>query len=652
MNRNLWSVALIIGISFGVYFNTLKNEFVHDDEFIVENNSLIRSPSNLPKIFSSNYWAGTKYEKETLLYRPLVITSFAFDYKLWGKNPAGYHLTNIILNTINSVLVYFLTFFIFSGALKNNNLYVAAFISSLIFTVHPVHSEAVAGIVGRTELMATLFFLISLILYLRESGHKLLYWISLLFYFLGILSKEMAITLPAVIMIYDFVVFGKDVLKQRIKLYAGYFCTAFFYLILRTAVLGKVAGEEQLWMLAQDTFLVRFYNIVKILGFYVRLLFFPFGLRPEYEHFKVFSMKDPYVFISLIFFAVLIALAAKSKIKKNYIFPILWFFITILPVSNIIPMGGFIGERFLYLPSVGFCWLLGAYISEKNDILYYYSKLSFAVVLILLFSFLTIKRNHAWKDDYTLWTETLKVDRFHYKAFFNLGVIAREEKRYQEAEERLLNAITLHPDSLSAYYELGIVYFDQLLWDKARDTFIKSLDLIKYYEDKGLKLGEHKSVTLRYIALCYSNISDRSSAIEYYHKAIEATPRDASLYYECALQYEKSGRMGLAEKYILKTLEVNKDFVNAYIHLGLIYQSRNFFEKSAKNYIQAIKLDNTSFLAHYNLALVYENIDIKKAVVCWNKALMLGEKQGQNKDLLDKIRAQAKRLEKTKSKQK
>src|SRR5437879_12547686 len=109
-------IALFV-LAFGIYFNSLRNDFNFDDNTIIKDNSLVRSLSNIPKIFVSNYWANTPYEKGVLLYRPLVIASFALDYALWGNNPFGFHLTNLLTNAANSTLVFWLLFMLFGQSL-------------------------------------------------------------------------------------------------------------------------------------------------------------------------------------------------------------------------------------------------------------------------------------------------------------------------------------------------------------------------------------------------------------------------------------------------------------------------------------------------------------------------------------------------------
>ncbi|MDO8733664.1 MAG: tetratricopeptide repeat protein, partial [Elusimicrobiota bacterium] len=591
-SKNKIFLTLIVLVSIFIYINALKSEFVFDDEFIVEKNTLIRSIKNISQIFVSSYWG--EHAKDTLLYRPIVITTFAIDYGIWKLNPFGYHLTNIAINTINCVLLYFFTLLIFSSLSVENKLtqkhYLVAFISGLLFAVHPVHTEAVTNIVGRTELLALFFYISAFMLYVKLNRHFYFYWLSLVCYLLGLLSKEMAITLPGILMLYDMLIYGIRNIKPRIKYYFGYVAVAIGYLILRTLVLGKVAGQEQLWMMAEDTFLTRFFTIIKILGYYVKLLFLPFGLRPEYEGIKAISITEVSVFMPLVLFIFLFIIMKKYTLKKYLLFAIFWFFITILPVSNIIPIGGFIGERFLYLPSIGFCWVVGEFFSTNEKKFFLSFRFIFLITIITFFSVLTIKRNNDWLTDYTLWMAELRVEPNNYKAHYNLGVIAREEKRYNDAEERLKKAIALRPTSIPAHTELAFLYFKQELWDRAIEMYKKSIDLINFYESQGLNLKKDKPGLYRDLAMCYSKKKDFSSSIDSYLKAIEYNPNFANAYCNRGSQYLKKDDFNCAIEDLNKALEINPSDALAYWNRGISFGNTQRTSQAIRDLEQFLQL--------------------------------------------------------------
>ena len=183
---------------FAIYANSLKNDFVFDDESVVQNNLSIQSLSNIPKYFIAEEGFHKVIGR---YYRPVVSTTYAIDFYFWGLNPIGFHLTNIIINMISCLFLFSVLNKLFKNY-KSGNL--AALLATLIFSSHPVHTEAVSWISGRTDSIATLFFFISFFYYIKKNddnkiNHSII--LSLLFYTLGLLSKEMVITLPVLIFI-------------------------------------------------------------------------------------------------------------------------------------------------------------------------------------------------------------------------------------------------------------------------------------------------------------------------------------------------------------------------------------------------------------------------------------------------------------------
>jgi len=634
----LYLLVLII-VSLFVYLNSLKSEFVHDDEFIIEQNQLIRNINNLPKIFVSNYWEGTKYAKESLLYRPIVITSYIIDYFIWKLNPFGYHLTNLIINTINCLLIYFFTIFVLCYFYNNSEKnHLIAFISSLLFAIHPAHTEAVTNIIGRNELLSSFFYISAFILYLKSKNNKpLLFVVSLFLYFLGLLSKEMAITLPALIIVFDLM---RGDYKQNYKKYIGYFIIASVYFSIRFWVLGRFSGLDQTWQMTDKTLLIKLLTVLKIIGTYIRLLLLPINLKPNYEYEFAQTIFQSEIYIIIPFFTVLLYAFIKYR-NKFILFSAAWFFIGISPVSNIIPAGVFIGERFLYLPSIGFCWLVGYLISNINSKTFKYLLLSSGIVI---FSFLTVKRNSAWESDYTLWQEVLKDDPKSYMAYYNLGMIAKEEKKYDLAIKRLISAIKLHPNSLDAYYELGSIYLTQKLWDKAMGAFEKCLDLIKHYEAKGLNLTERKADILSCMAFSYYKKENKGEAIKYYYKAISITPENPNLYYDTGRVLNEVGESDISKRFLEKAISLKGDYLDAYICLANAYHIEHNFTAAIMLYEKALKLDGNNFLVNYNIALVNEQLGhIKQAIIYYHKAISTGHN---DVELIEKIKKHVWELEK------
>ena len=287
-------IALLMLTCVIVYFNSLSNEFVFDDRAtIVENKYLSDFTGSLPAFFSNSYFDIAEAEAS---YRPLATLSYYVLYAIGELNPFWYHLGSLILHMLNVILVYFLT-----RALQQDNS--AALVAGLLFACHPAVTEAVNCISFNEDLLAALFYLMSFLLYLNTTpGRKKTAVISfifvLLFYFLGLLSKEMAITLPIVVVIYDLAVntpgsssisFNslRDTVADRIFYYLGFAGISLFYLSLRFVFL---TGPEPAASQTYGSLLERLIYLPYHLFNFIRLVVFPYPLKAEY----IFSYPDSF----------------------------------------------------------------------------------------------------------------------------------------------------------------------------------------------------------------------------------------------------------------------------------------------------------------------------------------------------------------------
>ena len=327
MKAPLLASLLCGALAFALHANSLNGSFLFDDKPLVLHNPLIRSVSNIPRLFVSNYWAQTPYEKEVLLYRPITMTSFALDHWVWKDNPFGYHLTNVVVHALVTVLVWWMVW----EALAS---FWLATLSSALFAVHAVHTEAVNMIVGRTELLAAAGVLGAGWLWLRGKDR--------LTVLLGL-----------------YVVWKRQPWRRLVFPALAVLC----YAGVRSLVLGGIVSSGQSGILSRLDFSTRLWTMVKAFGYYVGLLVAPVRLSPDYPDFILATtLWDPSVLAALggIGVIVLVSLVNRQR-QPGLVMGVGWTAITLLPVSNIIPIGAIIGERFLYLPSVGWCLALASF---------------------------------------------------------------------------------------------------------------------------------------------------------------------------------------------------------------------------------------------------------------------------------------------------
>ena len=531
---HLISISLILIISIAIYSNTLKNGFVYDDEFTIVNNTLIKNFSNISKLFTKEYFT-TSAE---MSYRPVVTFTYFIDYAIYGIKSWGYHLTNVLLHALNGVILYiFLTLFIQSYQSSIFKLLSPPLLISLLFATHPVLTEAVNAISFREDGLCFLFFISALILYisLKAQSSKLKattfsYILSCLFYFLALLSKEMAITFPLIIILYEWI-YGKKIespqtspplQKGRVRVGSlfnpyiiGYIAITCFYLYLRFFLFHNPVEENiSIWSFSERLMTIP-YLILK----YLLLLIAPVSLSADYVITPIKSFISPIFLVSM--FAIILIAVMTYKLApqssplptgerdgvRGIVFGILFLLLTLLPVYNAIPISNPFAERYLYLPMVGFSIIVGVGIHRiftiktsspirgegggegwffKRQNLYI---LATSILILCIYSFAVIQRNKIWLNGYSLWSDIVRKMPESSKAHYNMGNASCEQGQLDEAIKELKLALSLKPDYAEAHNGLGITYAKQGQLDEAIKEYTLALTLKSNFAEAHNNLG-------------------------------------------------------------------------------------------------------------------------------------------------------------------
>jgi protein O-mannosyl-transferase len=456
----------LLAVTLLVYGNTLANGLVHDDKPLVERNLFIRDPANLPRVFTSGYWT-TRDPSVPELYRPLTVASFALNFLGGGPGAFGFHLVNLLLQA-------WVCFLVFRLGRDLASREAAGWGAALLFAVHPVHSEAVAPVVGRSELLSTGFALWALVLHRRARGSDRAagafapagaFAGAALFYFASILSKENALILPALLLLSD-LAFPPAAAQRRERRrlsggYLLYLLSAAIYLALRVSVLGGITKSDIRPLdnpIAGAGFVTARLTAIITLGKYLFLLFVPWRLSADYSRDQIplaSGWADPRLIVSLLALLAAGLLAAWSWRRRRLVSAsILFFAASILPVSNFLfPIGTIFGERLLYLPSVGFCLLAGAVFAPLRD--RWKAAAALGAILLILGAVRTVARNRVWHDDASFALATAADSPRSAKAQFNLGVFLEEHGRLQEALDAYARAAALAPEWGDPPYNRG-----------------------------------------------------------------------------------------------------------------------------------------------------------------------------------------------------
>jgi tetratricopeptide (TPR) repeat protein len=566
-------ILLIFLITVITYSNSLGGEFVYDDEYFIAKNVMLRNIANVPYFFVDRSTVAFSGLSEDV-YRPLTTVTFALNYFFGKVDSFGYHLINVLLHASNAILL-----FIFLSMLFDNMLF--ALFASLFFACHPVQTEVVSWISGRSSVLFLFFYLASLIFYAKSYGSaKRAYFIcSVIFCALALFSKEMAVTLPVMLIVYDIHFSGKVTVKRRLYRYIPYFALAAFYVLARSNILNRMSQCEWWGGSPYYTFL----TMMRVFADYIKLLIFPAKLCAFYAINISTSIAETPVIASLILLMVIMGsipfMFRRSRLAS---FGICLFFVTLIPVSNIVPLKALMAERFLYLPSIGFCVAL-AVLLEKTGAFRLKGILDnariiaaiLAVTIIAAYASRTIARNEDWGDEMAITRSIIEVSPMNPWAYNALAAVYLSKGKNSEAVKPLIKSIALAVDYAAPKSALGFTY-------RELGRFDESVKMLK----EALAITPDALETINSLGLTYARMRKYEDAAREFEKCIKLDPiyLDARLNlgatYERLWRYDKA-----AEEYskIVDMVNNPKDIAIAYIRIGDVYR-RTKDEAKAKEY--------------------------------------------------------------------
>ncbi|HLC18824.1 MAG TPA: tetratricopeptide repeat protein [Thermodesulfobacteriota bacterium] len=535
-NRRLLAFCLLPALAaFLVYLPALGNGFVNwDDPVYVYENLGIRS-FDLEYIFTETVAAN---------WHPLTVLSHTIDYALWGLNPRGHHLTSVIIHSINTALVFILAFMLVEASgLKDRRpcgrmALTVAFVSALLFGLHPLHVESVAWVSERKDVLSGLFYLLSLILYLGYAGGEqkrtVCYAASLFIFVLALMSKPMAVSLPLTLLILDFHPLDRlkaPTIKRALVEKIPFF--AFAAMLSLTTLFTQKVAMSRFLLTERVNLAVRSYV------FYIYKTLLPVDLLPVYPR-----PSEP-TFLSVEFLGSLVILLAitvfcvlMARRKKLFLSVWLYFVLTLAPVIGIIQVGfQAAADRYMYLPSLGPFMLVGigagffVQRSAAKTPLYVTAVLTIIVSVVL--SLLTVSQTGIWKDSFTLW---------HYE-------ISRTENR------------------TDAYVPAGVVYYNLALAYDSVGDFRKA---INYYDITVKKDPKHAKAYMNR-GIAYGELGMLGAAIDDLNRAVELDPGNAKAFLNRGAALLTLKRYEAAKEDFSRAVVLDPENAIAYFNLGLAH---------------------------------------------------------------------------------
>lgn len=636
-NKKLHLIILFV-FGFLLYANTIGHDYTLDDAIVITDNDFVKEGfSGIGKILGNDTFLGFfKVEKSLVAggrYRPLSLVTFAIEYQLFGESPAVSHFVNVLLYALTGMLLYLVVLQLFINK-RPTEAHFVAFVTAALFLAHPIHTEAVANIKGRDEIMALLGSLGALYFALRYAfkGQVSQLILASVCFFLGILSKENTITFLAVIPLAMYI-FTK-VKTAKIGMTTGVLVVfAAIFLVLRSSILGDAAsfsantnmelmnnpylkwnGSQYVAFTAMEKFGTIFYT----LGKYLVLMIFPHPLTHDYYPAQVPMMTfgDWQVILTLLLYVGAGVYALMRLPKKDPIaFGIIYFIATLSVVSNLVfPIGTNMSERFMFMPSVGLCLIAAVLLYKLVDKrLVNFGDLKLALPILALFligfSIKTVVRNMAWKDNYTLFSTDIHTSTNSAKLNNAMAGITVEEANKPEnaaRKQQLLNdavdygikAKTLHPSYANPNVIIGNAYTYMGEFAKAIEFYDYTLRITGEGSSDYQNALNNKQIAL-------SNMNSKeveqqgqllqqqkfAEAIQLGEKLIAEGKTSVALFGQQGAAYGATGQHQKAIEMFQKVLALDANNAQGYLNLGFAYQALGDATTANANFEKAYALD-------------------------------------------------------------
>ena len=666
MKQHLSATIAIVILGVLIYANTLNSPFAFDDfPNIVENPHVRISDFGLESIIDS----GTQSPSAR---RPVANISFAVNY-LFGKyDVRGYHIVNIVIHFLNGILVYLLANALFILTSSRSDLRAPDIVISksarpmpefmplfaaLVFVAHPIQTQSITYIVQRMNNMATLFYLLAVLLYIqgrfsRQLGKRWLLWAGCLgAWTLAIETKEIAATLPVAVLLYEWYFFqdlSRDWLKKNLAFLIGLILLlaliVYFYLggLPFEGIMESYRGRD---FTVGQRVLTQFRVVIMYLG----LLALPLPSRLNLLHNVTpsHSFIDPITtllsfcaIVSLIGLAVLLA-----KRHRIISFCILWFFLHLAIESSVVGLE-MIFEHRLYLPMAGVAILLSTLLFSFQSGIKRWSPF-IAILIILSLSIGTVLRNNDWRDRTTLWNDVISKNPESYRAYYNLASEQRTLGKLDAAIENYAQALRLKPDHANAHNNLGFIFASQGQTEKAVHHYYEALkikpdhaeahhNLGVFFEEQGkfetamgcyaeaLRINPEFAEAHNNMGALLEEQGNFKGAIFHYREALRINPNDPETRNNFGVALEGQGLIKEAIDQYLKALEIKSDYGEVYVNMGVALTRLGAFAEAVQSLETALTIDPENAGAHNNLgAVLARQGNIESAMAHYNRALQI-----------------------------
>ena len=622
------AVLSIAACALALYSNTFANGFHYDDREVIVENLLVRHIDPVHAFSSSSFDHAGRFP----VFRPLLLLSYAVNYRLGGLNPFGYHLANVLLHLLAGWFLYVLmSSTLRSDGGQNASSPLFPWLAAMLFIAHPVNTETVNYIWARSTSLATVWYLLAIVCFLqaragwqqsvssRDTAGRPHLWMgcALVAFLFALCSKEIAITLPAALAMADVCYGPRARLRERVMAHLPFWVLAAAYALFMYHHLAGALAEPpprsiSVNLLTQANVIVR----------YIRLLLLPVGLNVFHVVSEARSIKmfpTPY---SVLLILVLLAVVAAAYTRRRLIsFAILWFFLTLLPTSSVLPLKILMNEHRLYLPGMGFCMLLAAFLC--GPVRRRFPRVALVVVAAILALYVvgTVQRNTVWKNEVTLWADALRKSPGRVEPHIQMGIGYAEQGMLDAAIAEYEEALQIYPYLPGVYYNLGNVYLRKGMYDQAADEYSRALQLDPSSSRANYALG-----------MAYGAQLEFALALEHFTQAKRLDPAHTQATRKIELMHT------LQQLHAQATEDLAQDAraARGNFLLGNVYANVGRFRDAAECYERSLEADTSQYAVELALGRIYLNElhDEQKAAAHLRRAAVLSPDAEQRARLL------------------
>jgi protein O-mannosyl-transferase len=630
-------LALVFVSILAIYIPSLKFAFYpnnDDGRLVLKNPSVIHFADNKGKVFTEFVYG---------LYHPLTTISFAIDYAVWGTNPFGFRLTNLVFHLINTLLVFLLLQKLFK------KLYISLF-SAAIFGLHPMHVESVVWISERKDVLYAFFFLLSVLFYLKARNRKDIvnHALAFLFFLCSLLSKASAVVLPLVLVLIDY--YHQKPLFKSLLSKSHYLVLSIVFGIINVKAQNSIG-------LIQDVYTS--YSVVQkvtlpVYAFtnYLVKFFVPVGLASKHLYPRLINDSIGWVYYLGWFWLIWSAyFVYRNRKNRLLIFGFLFFVVNIILVVKIIPTGNdLVSERYSYVPYIGLAICLGYLIQVQIEEGKKWLNAIF-IVLIIMLTLLSVQNLKHWKNEKAIWSRIIEIEPDMPLAWLERGKYYLDEKDLIKADSDLSKSIQLDPSFAPGYIYRGLTRYYQRKENLALEDFNTAIriDSIKpdgYYNrgnlylkmnrfdearndlEKTISLDPKNIEAIYYLGLAEMKLMNYQAAINYFTRYISFNPYHPSAELELSVCYYQSGQFIEAGKRLKEIIIKQPRNGEALYYYANSLARQNQYSEAIEIYSRIIAINPDFGGAYLNRGNSYQfSGDNAKACNDWQKALELGVDQ-------------------------